>query len=83
MATVEERLASLEGRVNEHTQTFAMMRDSLSLLRDAVASLDRRMDRFEQRIDSRFDGVDRWLRWIVALFATSTIAIITAILARG
>ena len=80
MPIVEERLANLEGRVNEHTQTFL-------LLRDAVASLERRMDRFEIHTDSRFDALDdkmsKGFAWMVALFITSTIAIISTILTRG
>ena len=94
MPTVEERLANLEGRVNEHTQTFTAMRDTLSLMRDAVGSLERRFDRLDERMDKRFDTLearfdlfqDRTLTrfgWLIALFITSTIAIITTILTRG
>lgn len=52
MPTVEERLASLEGRANEQSQMFATMRDLL-------AAIERRIDRFEQRVEARFDASDR------------------------
>lgn len=45
MPNVDERLASLEGRVNEQSQMFAMMRDTLA--------------GFERRVEARFDAVDR------------------------
>ena len=45
MATVEERLAKLEARVDEHSQLFVTMREAL------VA--------FEHRIDVRFDGIEK------------------------
>lgn len=59
MPTVEERLASLEGRVNEHTQTFAVMRDSLALFRDLFEA------RFTQ-IDQRFTQIDQRLERVEA-----------------
>ena len=94
MPTSDERLAYLEGRVNEHAQTLAVMRDSLGLLRDSVSSLERRMDRFELRVDARFDAMERKfdliqdkmltrMGWLIALFVTSTVGIISAILTRG
>jgi hypothetical protein len=52
MATVEERLAFVEGRVQEHS---AMIND----IREALASLETRMDRRFEAIDRRFDAIDR------------------------
>lgn len=48
MPTVEETLASLEGRVAEQTRLF-------SIIRDAPAALER-------RTDARFDSMDRRFR---------------------
>ena len=59
MATVEERLAFVEGRVQEHSQMFAGLRES-------IVSLEQRMDRRFDHVDARFtvleerlSGVDR------------------------
>ena len=59
MATVEERLAFVEGRVQEHSQMFAG-------LRETITSLEQRMDRRFDHVDARFtvieerlNGVDR------------------------
>lgn len=58
MATLEERVAFLEGRVVEHS-------GALDGVRGAVASLEQRMDRrfeqLEQRMDRRFEDLDRRL----------------------
>jgi len=56
--TFEERLAYLEGRVEEHSR-------NVDGIRDALVSLERRTDaRFdglERRVDARLDGVERRL----------------------
>ena len=58
MPTFEERLAYLEGRVEEHSR-------NVDGIRDALVSLERRTDaRFdglERRVDARLDGVERRL----------------------
>lgn len=58
MATLEERVAFLEGRVVEHS-------GALDGVRGAIVSLEQRIDRrfelFEQRMDRRFEDVDRRL----------------------
>ena len=43
MAMLEERVAYLEGQVNEQSQAFVALRESLG--------------RFEQRVDARFDAL--------------------------
>ena len=86
MPTVEERLAKLEGRVHEHSQMF-------SLFRDALTTLERRLETFEARLDTRFEAIGQRLEalddkmsnrlgWVIALFITCTVAIIAAILTR-
>ena len=45
MPTLEERVAYLEGGVSEHSQTLVEIRDYIRQL--------------EQRVDNRFDQVDR------------------------
>ena len=59
MATVEERLARLEARVEEHSQLFGTMREALLAFEHRM---DVRFDGIEKRFDSidrRFDAVDR------------------------
>lgn len=66
MRTVEERLAGLEGRVNEQSQIFGTLRDTLARLEQRVDgrfdAIDRRFDAIDHQfdeIDRRFEGVDR------------------------
>ena len=51
MGSVEERLSSLEARVDAHAA-------GLNDLRQAVVHLEHRMDRRFEAIDSRFAGID-------------------------
>ncbi|HET9268932.1 MAG TPA: hypothetical protein VFO31_12240 [Vicinamibacterales bacterium] len=63
MATLEERVAYLEGQVSEHSHTLIEIRDSIRQLErrfDArFEAIDRRFENLERSIDARFDGVDR------------------------
>ena len=52
MSTFEERLAYLEGRVEEHSR-------SVDGIHDALVSLERRTDARFEAVDRRFDAVDR------------------------
>ena len=52
MAAIEERVAYLEGRVEEHGQM-------INGVREAVSSLERRMDARFEAIDRRFEAIDR------------------------
>jgi chromosome segregation ATPase len=52
MATLEERVAYLEGQVNE--QAHAQFE-----IRDAIRSLEHRMDGRFEAVDRRFEAVDR------------------------
>ncbi len=51
-ATLEERVAYLEGKVEEHSKIWAD-------LKDMMISHDSKMIAFEQRIDKRFEAIDR------------------------
>jgi len=58
MPTLEERVAYLEGRFGEHTQTTDALRDDISDLRD---EMNRRFAQVDQRfaqVDKRFDQID-------------------------
>ena len=63
MAEVEERLAYLEGRVEEHSQM-------VNGIREAMASLEARMDRRFEGIDRRLDAIDRRFEAIDRRFGT-------------
>ena len=56
MPTFEERLAYLEGRVEEHARNVDGIRDALVSLERRV---DARFDGLERRVDARLDGVER------------------------
>ncbi len=54
MATLEERVAFLEGKVQEHSR-------GLDGVREAVAHLELRMDRRFEGVDRRFESLERRL----------------------
>jgi tetrahydromethanopterin S-methyltransferase subunit G len=58
---VEERLAYLEGRVEEQGHMVNGIREAMASLE---ARLDRRLEQFEQRMEVRFAGVDQRLDFL-------------------
>lgn len=93
MATVEERLAYLEGKVEEHSR-------GMDDVRQALAHLDQRVMHFEERMDRRFEAVDRrfatidqrtdaldqkmsrQFAWLVGIQVTTLAAIVAALVGR-
>ena len=56
MNDVEERLAYLEGRVEEQGHMVNGIREAMASLEGRI---DRRLEQFEQRMDQRFASVDQ------------------------
>lgn len=52
MPTIDERVAFLEGKVEEHSRGF-------EALREAVLHLDAKVDRRLDAVDTRFERVER------------------------
>ena len=87
MQDIDERVAFLEGRVEEHSQMVNGIRDALTSLE---ARMDRRFEQFETRVDQRFVQVDaridaldgkvsRQFVWLVGLHVTSLITVMAAL----
>ncbi len=70
MPTIDERIAYLEGRVEEHTRGFGELRD-IAFQTDAkvdrfrhelaarIDALDRKVDRFRDELSARIDALDQ------------------------
>lgn len=55
-ASLEERLAFVEARVDEHSKAFEEIK---GLILNLDQKFDRRIDTFEQRVDRRFEAIER------------------------
>ena len=55
MGTLDERVAFLEGRVEEHARQGESIRDAMSSLE---RRMDARLEAFELRMDRRFEAMD-------------------------
>lgn len=86
MATLEERVAFLEGKVEEHSR-------GIDGIREAVVHLEQRMDRRFEAVDRRLEAVDRRLEaldqkltrqfvWFVGVQVTTLAAIVVALVGR-
>ena len=91
MATLEERIAYLEGQVSEHSHTLVEIRDSI---RQIERRFDARFDQLERRFEARFDVSDRRFEaldekvarhftWLVGIQVTTLVAMVGAVLARA
>ena len=77
MGTLEERVAYLEGRGEEHAAAIAEVRLDVRELRGDVRDLRSEMNRRFDRLDARFDTKFTWM--IGFQFAT-LMAVIAALL---
>ena len=58
MPTVEERLACLEGRVEEHGRGMASLGDAVVQFTHRMDGLDLKIDHFREELAGRIDAVD-------------------------
>jgi len=90
MPTIEERVAYLEGKVEEHSRGFAE-------LREMIIHLDQKVDRFREELASRIDSLDarlngrmdsldtkfsRYFLWTIGIQITVLLAVIGALLGK-
>ena len=69
MSGIEERVALLEGRVQELREVRAELLTEIRQLRDE-------MNRRFEAIDRRFDGAERRFTWLVGMMVTGFLAVI-------
>lgn len=79
MPTVEERIAYLEGKVEEHSRGFGE-------LREMVIHLDQKVDRFREELAARIDALDQKVSkqfiWLVGIQIMVLLAVIGALLGK-
>lgn len=77
VATLEERVAYLEGKVEEHSK-------GLEDLKHLISNLDQKVDRFREELSSRIDALDqkfsRYFLWLIGIQITILLAIIATLL---
>jgi hypothetical protein len=79
MPTVEERVAYLEGRTEEHAGAIGELRQDIRELRSEMI---RRFDAVDRRFDGvggQFVGIDEKFRWVIGLQFATILAIVAAI----
>jgi predicted nucleic acid-binding Zn-ribbon protein len=57
--TLEERVAYLEGKVEEHSKAWQDLKDLIIHLDGRVLSLEQRINHLEQKFDQRFVQIDQ------------------------
>jgi hypothetical protein len=90
MPTIEERVAYIEGKVEEHSRGFGE-------LREMIIHLDQKVDRFREELSSRIDNLDarlngrldsldakfsRFFLWTIGIQITVLLAVIGALLSK-
>ena len=77
VATLEERVAYLERKVEEHSR-------GLEDLKHLISNLDQKVDRFREELSSRIDALDqkfsRYFLWLIGIQITILLAIIATLL---
>lgn len=55
MTTIDERVAFLEGKVEEHSRGFGELRDTVRQVDGRIVTLDEKLDRTLTRLDAKVD----------------------------
>ena len=94
MATIDERVAYLEGKVDEHSHGFGEVREMVLHLDQKLdlrlEAIDRRLDGIDQRMDRRQEAMDlkltrlddkvsRQFLWILGVQIAVLVAVIGAL----
>lgn len=94
-APLEERVAYLEGKVEEHSRAWEDLKDLIIHLEGRInaldAKLDRRIDTLDQKFDRRFEVIDRridaldekfsrYFLWLIGIQITILLAIVATLL---
>lgn len=61
MPTLEERVAYLEGKTEEHSRGHADIREGFQHLEQRLTFLDQKVDRFRDELAARIDALDQRL----------------------
>jgi len=56
---LEERVAYLEGKLEEHSRGYVEIRDGLQHLDQRLTFLDQKVDRFREELSARIDTLDQ------------------------
>jgi predicted nuclease with TOPRIM domain len=95
--SLEERVAYLEGKVEEHSRGFGEIRELLVHLNGRVEALDRKVNRFRHELASRIEAMDnrlsvrldvldqklsRQFNWLVGMQVAILLSIIGALVSR-
>ena len=81
MITVDERLAFVEGRVTEHSQTLAGLPGASASFEERLDRMDNRLDRIEIQLDGLRTEMSMNFRWIVGIQLTTSMTIVAALVA--
>jgi hypothetical protein len=65
--SLEERVAYLEGKVEEHSRGYAQIRDDIQ----QVLQLDQRLSTCIDALDEKFS---RWFAWLKGILVTALLA---------
>jgi hypothetical protein len=86
--SLEERVAYLEGKTEDHTRAIGDVRDDVRDLRAEMIArfehVDRRFEQIDRRfeqIDGRFAHMDSRFNWIVGLQFATLLAVLSTLLA--
>ena len=76
MAALEQRVAYIEGKVDEQSKIYVELRGDVRDLRGDLHRLEQRIDRLDDRVSRQFV-------WVVGIQITTTVAVLGAVLARS
>jgi hypothetical protein len=80
MPSLDERVAYLEGRTEEHAAAIGEVRADIRELRAEMIRRFEQVDRRFEQIDGRFHHIDNRFNWLLGLQFATLLAVISALL---
>ena len=82
--TIEERVAHLEGKVEEHSRGFEDIRGLIGQVDGHLVALDQKVDGVRKELGSRIDALDwkvsRQFTWLVGIQVALLLTVIGALI---
>ena len=76
MQTIEERVAYLEGKVEEQSKGTGEISTRIEGLSFRIDGLDHKVDRFRDELSGRIDALDHRFVWLIGIQITTLLAMI-------
>ena len=79
-SSIEERVAYLEGKVEEQSKGFGEITGRIDGLSTRIDALGQKIDRFRDELSLRIQALDQKFVWLIGIQVAVLLAVVSALL---